>query len=215
MTKKMYRPGWRSAISRGRPTHKSGRVASRLKIILPLAIVLVLVSIFLWPKITNLITVKKQPKTIERILKENPLLENKVIHPKLDSIDKNGRPFLIEAKYAIHLNDDKTEFTEPSGHIILDDGSTMSFVGDKGFYYKSTEMLEIMDHVNVKTDKGYDLKTEYMKLFPKENIGEGDKPVYGTGPSGETIQAEGFKITDKGDIIEFLGKTQISLPGSK
>lgn len=214
MTKKIYRPGWRTTGSRGNAGKRS-RFTGKLKIVLPLAIVIVLSLIFLWPKIVNLITHKNHPKTIERILKVNPQLEDKVINPKLDSLDKKGRPFLIEAEYARGLNDEKSEFIKPSGHIELDDGSTMSFTGERGFLHKATEMLEIFENVNVKTDKGYDLKTEYMKLFPKENIGEGDKPIHGTGPSGETITAEGFKITDKGDIIEFLGKTKISLPGAK
>ncbi len=213
MTKKGYKPGWRSSGSRG--SKESSRLAARLKILLPLFIVAVLLSIFFWPKLEHFLKSTSQPKAIERILKENPQLENKVIHPKLDSIDKKGRPFLIEAQYATNMNDNKTEFTKPSGHIQLDDGSKMSFVGDRGYYYKQEEMMEIEDNVNVKTDKGYDLKTSYMKLFPKENSGEGDKPIHGTGPSGETIEAEGFKITNKGDIIEFLGKTKISLPGTK
>lgn len=212
MTKKTYRPGWRSSSSRG--SHESSPLAGRLKIILPLVIIAVLLTIFLWPKIEHYFKKSSGPKTIERILKENPQLENKVIHPKLDSIDKKGRPFLIEAEYATNLNENKTEFTKPSGHIQLDDGSKMSFSGDTGFYFKQEEMIEVHENVNVKTDKGYDLKTSFMRLYPQDNNAEGDKPIFGTGPSGETIEAEGFKITNKGDIIEFLGKTKIALPGS-
>jgi len=215
MNKKTYRPGWRTTGSRGDPTRRNTWISSNLKVILPLAVMIILAAIFLWPRIEKMLSNKQQPKTIERILKENPLLENKVIHPKFNSLDKKGRPFLVEAEFATNLNDEKTDFVKPSGNVKLDDGSTMSFSGDTGFYHKKAEMLEVFDHVHIKTDKGYDLKTNYMKLFPKENIGEGHLPIEGHGPSGETIKAEGFKITNKGDIIEFLGKTQISLPGSK
>lgn len=213
MTQKGYRPGWRAASSRGGSGIKSGWFVSRLKVILPLTIIVILALIFAWPKIVKLFADHNEPKTIERILKENPLLEDKVINPKLSSLDNKGRPFLIEAQYATHLNDPVSQFIQPSGNLKLEDGSTMSFKGGRGTYYKEKEMLEVFENVSVKTDKGYDLKTDYMKLFPKDNIGEGDKPVHGLGPGGETITAEGFKITNKGDIIEFLGKTQITLPG--
>jgi lipopolysaccharide export system protein LptC len=216
MTKKSYQPGWRSSKSRGNPSKKPGFISKHLKLILLTAIIVVLGAIFLWPKVEKLlVTEKKGPKNIERVLKENPLLENKVINPILNSLDKNGRPYRIIAKYALDLNAKRSEFIEPSGQLQLADGSTMFYVGDRAFYHKEEDMLEFFDNVKIKTDKGYDLKTSYMKLFVNEGTGEGDKPVKGIGPNGETIVAEGFKLTDKGDIIEFLGKTQISLPGKK
>lgn len=215
MSKKNYKPGWRSQSSRGTAERKSAGITAKLKIILPFTILVFVLAIFILPKITNMIENfgSNKAKTIDRILKENPLLENKVINPKFSSVDKKGRPFLIQAEYATNLNKEKTDFIKPSGNLKLEDGSTMTFIGDKGIYDKPNETLEIIDNVNIKTDKGYDLKTEYMILFPKENKGEGHKPIHGKGPSGETIEAEGFKITDKGDIIEFLGNTKISLPG--
>lgn len=213
MSKKTYRPGWRSSESRG--NKKMSSVTAKLRLLLPIAIVVVLLSIFLWPKFENMFNKINNPKNMSKVLKENPHLENRVIHPKLDSIDKKGRPFLIEAEYATNLNENKSEFHKPTGYIKLDDGSTMSFNGDRGFYSKQEEMIELIDNVNIKTDKGYDLKTSYMKLYPKENIAEGDKTIHGVGPSGEIIEAEGFKITNKGDIIEFLGQTKITLPGTQ
>jgi len=53
-----------------------------------------------------------------------------------------------------------------------------------------------------------------MKLFPKETAGKVTNPSMARAQVAETIEAEGFKITNKGDIIEFLGKTKISLPGT-
>lgn len=212
MSKKNYTPGWRSQESRGNPTRRLG-VSDKLRVLLPVGIVLVLGGIFLWPKMSSFLAHRSHSKIMGQVLKANPLLEDKVINPKLDSLDKKGRPFLIEAESANNLNDPKTDFVKPSGHIQLEDGSTMTFTGEKGSYRKESDELEVFGNVHIQTDKGYDLKTEYMKLFPKQNTGEGHKPIHGIGPSGETIEAEGFKISDKGDTIEFLGKTKISLPG--
>lgn len=212
--KKLYQPGWRTPQSRGKNLKRSRFLVGQLKFFLPLGVLVALTFIFLWPQLTIFYASEHHLPTMERILKTNPGLENKVIHPKFDSLDKKGRPFLVEAEYALHVTPEKTDLINPSGQIKLQDDSTLSFTAKTGFYYKETEMLELIEDVHFKTDKGYDLTTISMKLFPKENRGEGNEPVHGTGPSGETIIAEGFKITDKGDKIDFLGKTQISLPSS-
>lgn len=211
MTSKNYKPGWRSQNSRSN-SHLSTAWAKKAKTILPIAILFSLATIFIWPKLTHLFAKKSQSQVIGKVLKDNPLLEDMIINPQLDSLDKKGRPFLIQAESASNLNNKKIDFIKPSGHMQLEDGSVMNFAGDKGNYTKEEDVLEVFDNIQIQTDKGYNLKTEYMRLHPKENIGQGDKPIFGTGPSGETIEADGFKITDKGDIIEFLGKTKISLP---
>jgi lipopolysaccharide export system protein LptC len=43
---------------------------------------------------------------------------------------------------------------------------------------------------------------------------EGHDPVSGRGPSGD-IDAQGFRILDKGDTIIFTGKSDLLLKGSK
>lgn len=211
---KSYKPGWRSPSSRGKNQKKKNLLIAKLKISLPVAIFATLALVFIWPKLVNTFKKDQSQPIMERILKVNPQLENKVIGPKFESLDRKGRPFLVEADYALRLTPEKTELIHPKGHMTLEDGSTLSFRSKTGFYYKEEEILDLAEDVNFTTDKGYDMKTRTMRLFPKQNCGEGNEPVHGTGPSGESIHAEAFKIKDKGDKIDFLGKTLISLPGS-
>lgn len=211
--KRTYKPGWRSKESRQSHGFVKRMMLWNLKVALPIAIACVLALIFLWPKVAKFIEDSGKPQTMERILSTNPQLENKLIGPKLESTDQKGRPFRVQAEYATNVNEENSDFVNPSGQMQLEDGSILSFTSKTGIYHKKEELLELFDDVNVKTDKGYDLKTRYMKIFLNENKGEGHEPVHGTGPTGETIDAEGFRITDKGDIIDFLGKTKITLPG--
>src|SRR5258708_5438433 len=103
---KIYKPGCRSFTNKQKH-YKSRFLVLQLKLLLPLAILATLSMIFFWPQIENLIQRIEEPKTMERILKTNPMLENKVIHPTFESLDKKGRPFLLEADYALNTNPEK------------------------------------------------------------------------------------------------------------
>lgn len=208
--KKEYKPGWRSDKSRTNMT-AAVPLMKRLKVILPACIVLTMAGVVMWPKMVELFETKSKAQTMDRILKKNPTLANKVINPKLDSLDQNGRPFSVEAEFATHVTEQRTDFTNPSGNMKLEDGSTLFFESKTGVYMKEQAVMELHGEVHFRTDKGYDLKTSYMKILPKENRATGDQVVKGRGPSGETIEAEGFRVTDKGDQIDFTGKTKISL----
>ena len=211
MQSKTYKPGWRDRTQEKHKAHKVTQRANRLKIGLAILAGFTIAIITLWPSLKT-IPNNALSQQIEQKMKRNPNIKNTVYSPKLESLDKKGRPFTVIAKYAFRIDPNNTDFDQPEGEMKLDDESTFTFKASRGHYHKGKNTLELKGNVHLTTDKGYDLYTQSAEIDLISNQGEGNAPIKGTGPSGEQIQAEGFQITDKGDNIKFKGKTSMSFP---
>ena len=137
-------------------------------------------------------------------------------HPRLKSLNNKGRAYVLEAITATKSNletvDLSGELDQPHGEMELDDGSQLKFRADKGHFSKQDNLLHLSGNVHVITSKGYDFRTQSAALDFAKNTGEGHEPVTGIGPTKETIEAQGFKITGKkGDDIQFTGQTRLTL----
>ncbi|MBL0941613.1 MAG: LPS export ABC transporter periplasmic protein LptC [Alphaproteobacteria bacterium] len=205
-----YTPGWRDREDINRHGHQPRSHVGILKLGLPLITIFIVASIILWPSLKTF-TQPSSTATIEQVLKNNPKLENKVINPKLNALDKTGRPFLIQADSALQNDSLYTVFIHPNGHMQLKDGTLVTFKGDKGHYYKESNIFKIVGHVILTTDKGAQLRTTSADFNFNENQAEGHEPIAGIGDNGESIHAQGFKINHNHDTIIFTGRTRVSL----
>ena len=59
-------------------------------------------------------------------------------------------------------------------------------------------------------DKGYEFRTTSAVLDLRAGDAIGTEPVHGQGPFGH-LQGEGFTIRNRGEKVEFHGKTQVIL----
>jgi LPS export ABC transporter protein LptC len=211
VTKKLsYTPGWRDRQDINHRSHQSATHVGILKLGLPLITIFIIAAIILWPILKNF-TEPSSAANIDQILKNNPKLENKVINPKLNALDKRGRPFLIQADSALQNDLLCTVFTHPNGHMQLKDGTLVTFKGDKGHYQKESNTFKILGHVTLTTNKGAQLSTTSAYFDFNENQAEGHDPIEGIGDNGEYIQAQGFKINHNNDTLIFTGRTRVSL----
>lgn len=206
-----YTPGWRSRPAASPYGHQPLMHVGILKFGLPIITALILAALFLWPFLKH----SNAPSTsanLENALKNNPKLENKVINPRLNALDKKGRPFLIQAESALQTNPTLTDLFRPSGTMQLEDGTLLKFKADNGTYFKESNILKLTDHVVLTTDKGHNLTTKTAFFDLNKNQGEGSDPIAGAGPGGEHIQAQGFQIHHNSDTLKFTGRTRVSLP---
>lgn len=210
---KNYLPGWRSRNDEKARSLRVGRLVLAMRKILPVSAVVILLSVVIWPKVKQL-SAPPAPKTIEKVLKVNPKLENKVINPQYNSINKDGKPYSFKANSALQIDDNETKLDKPSGEITLKDGSSLWFSANIGVYKKDSNVLYLNEQVRLKTSKGHDVVTNSGVFYIAEQRGEGSEPVKGVGPNGQTIDAQGFAISNEDEIITFNGKTHISLPTS-
>jgi len=187
-----------------------------LKIILPVVAGIGLLAIIIWPHIQARLKVD-DPATrkLHRIIKSQPFIKNTAMNPEYISNDAKGRPYVIRAKTAVYNDPKVIDLTFPTGEFKLEQDYTVKFSAKRGHYVKLENHLQLNDNVHVATDDGYDLYTKVADLDLKENSAEGDEAVHGTGPMGENILAEGFKVLNKEKDktkVHFKGKTTIEIP---
>ncbi len=92
-------------------------------------------------------------------------------------------------------------------------GSWIALAADTGTFYKSNQILELSDGVNLFHDSGYEFRTRKAEIDLGKGSAHGKYPVSGQGPFG-TLAASGFEILERGKRIIFTGKaTLLFYPG--
>ena len=98
----------------------------------------------------------------------------------------------------------------PKADVTLSDGSWLVLTANSGVYNQKRKFLNLEGAVNLFHDSGYEFNTKKADLDLKRGIAKSNQPVKGQGPFGQ-LQAEGFRIEDKGNIILFSGKSKLTL----
>jgi lipopolysaccharide export system protein LptC len=85
---------------------------------------------------------------------------------------------------------------------------------DIGFYRQKDDTLDLMGHVDLYQDNGYEMHTDSARIEVGRGDASGDEPSHGHGPAG-TIDGEGFRLWERGKTIIFTGKSKAVLAMSK
>ena len=124
--------------------------------------------------------------------------------------EKTGEPYNVTAARI------KQEGTEshlvnlelPKADIILPNESWAALTSENGMFDKNHEVLELFGDVNFFHDMGYEFRTESAILDFIGGHMFGFHTIEGQGPFGY-IQAEGFRVFDRGARIQLTGKAKV------
>jgi lipopolysaccharide export system protein LptC len=183
------------------------RLVTFLKLTLPLIAGALVLLVAVWPHLN-------QRDDRFKIGVSNVTLEEaatvRMIKPRFTGLDAANRPFVLTADDAMQMPGDTNvvQLQLPKGDITMTDGTWVALTGESGNYYKDLKVLDMFGHVNMFHDAGYEFRTQTARFDMNENRAEGNEPIEGQGPFG-TINAQGFRIIDKGAIVHFLGKSRL------
>jgi len=210
------RPGRRTIEYDQTPRRHSLRYSSfvrAMKFILPTVALLLVGLIIAWPYIDV-------PDARFRIgfadLKVREADDPSMVNPRYLGTDDSNQPYSITAEIARKLAEtgNVIELDSPKADIELEDGTWLVLTAAKGIYGRTAESLDLEGSVVLYHDSGYEFLTEKAKIDLERSIAEGDVPVRGQGPFGN-LQAEGFRLVDKGKTIYFTGKSKLVIyPGA-
>ncbi len=137
-----------------------------------------------------------------------------VLNPRLLGLDAQARPFQITADMGSRLGDkdglEVYELDQPKADIILEDGSWVALNAAEGIFERVGQMLYLSGKVNLFHDSGYEFATQSARINLTERTAAGDEPIQGQGPFG-TIEAEGFRVLERGDVIVFTGRATMTI----
>ncbi|MFN7710062.1 MAG: LPS export ABC transporter periplasmic protein LptC [Holosporales bacterium] len=188
-----------------RSTRHSKRVA-RLKVILPVAAAVGLISLGLWPLAQNYIESAQQRKNPQP--KFDVTIQNKLVNPESITLDDKGRPVKLNADLAEQSNNDKVDLSKPTNEIQLEDGTQVKIKSERGTIDRTTDTLTYEGGVQVETSSGYTLETPSATLNLKSHIAEGREPVKAKGPAGE-VEGEGFSVDRDKGLLTIKGKSRL------
>ena len=192
---------------------RSGRVSSLIKLFFP-AIALAIVGLtFAWPQI---MPDKRKFGVTANLVEEIGVDGLLIEHPKYVGMDNSQRPYQISAISAAQKDksDDQVLLQGPKADIFLNTSGWIAIDSNQGVYYRSNQVLELSGDVTVFHDKGYEFRTNSLKIDLLNGIGSSTSHVNVHGLAGE-ISSQGLEIDREGTRVLFTGKTKAILRGSR
>ena len=204
-----------SAIAPGaQPPRLSGRsryslFVGLMKYLLPALATGLLLLVVVWPQLKldgSRFRVKVSDIGLDRA--DNLTMLN----ARFEGVDSKNQPYTLTADQATQLgeNRDLIRLDLPKGDIALANGNWLALDAKEGHYDREAEVLDLTGQVTLVHDRGFEIRTESVKLDLKAGTAEGFEPVHGQGPAG-TLDAEGFRVVERGDTIIFTGRSRMVL----
>ncbi|MBO6947981.1 MAG: LPS export ABC transporter periplasmic protein LptC [Rhodospirillales bacterium] len=184
-----------------------------MKFLLPAAALLLIGLIVAWPHI-EVSDAKFRIGFADLTVKEAD--DPSMLNPRYIGTDDENQPYSVTAEIARRLAEtgNVIELDSPKADILLEDGTWLVLTARRGIYGREAESLDLVGSVVLYHDTGYEFLTEKAKIDLEKSSAEGNEPVRGQGPFGN-LQAEGFRLVDKGKTIYFTGKSKLVIyPGA-
>ena len=134
-------------------------------------------------------------------------------NPRYHGVDSQNHAYQISASQAIQKNQtDKLIFLErPKADIFIRSDNWAAINSRNGIYDKSLQEVKLFGDVHIYYDRGFELKTDSIKLDLKQGTAISSDKVNAFGPGGE-IHAEGLEIVQKGKHVRIFRKEQSQVP---
>jgi len=185
------------------------RFVQRTKWTLPAVAMALLVLVAAWPELASLFDhVRFGMPRID--LSEARRL--RMVQPHYSGIDRDNRPYVLTADAATQVprSDDLVTLDAPKADLTTNSGNWMQISGDTGAYQTQPQLLDLFGHVQLYQDRGNEFHTDSAHIDIVNGTAEGHDRVDGHGPFGQ-VTAQGFSMYNRGDVIVFNGKTNLTL----
>lgn len=136
--------------------------------------------------------------------------------PRYFGTDDKNLPFTVTADVGTQVDPQTfvVALENPVANLKQKNGKGVVVNSDVGFFRQKDGTLDLMGHVDLYQDGGYEVHTDSARIETGPGNASGDEPTRGLGPSG-TIQGEGFRLWERGKTIVFTGKAKAVLSVSK
>ncbi|MBI0535331.1 LPS export ABC transporter periplasmic protein LptC [Roseomonas sp. KE2513] len=208
----------RPVPSRARRGYTRGAMLRRrftvrfLKLLLPAAALALLSAIVLWPEFER--TSENARLSFRRLSRTTPEAV-RVVDPRYQGIDDQGRPFNVTAFIAAQPGSSNVvDLEAPRGDMTLTNGGWVLLDSKTGRLDREENILDLWGDVTIWQDDGTLIETQQARVDVKEGHAEGDSHVAAQGSFG-TITGDGFRLRDRGAVVVFTGNARAVLEGRR
>ena len=199
------------SFRRERPRYSplSGRFVGIAKVLLPTIAAALIVIVVIWPELSEQENrFRLGPARIDRSEAENL----RMLNARFTGVDASRRPFTVTADSADQSDAKSASIVldAPKADILLSNGAWVALTATNGSFNREQQILELTGNVNLFHDSGYEFHTQNAVFDLTAGAATGTEPVEGQGPFGH-LQAEGFRIYNRGERVEFTGKAKLTI----
>ncbi len=128
--------------------------------------------------------------------------------------DESGRPYTLTAASARQAGPERIELTAPVGDVALSGGSWAQVQADAGVYMQKAQLLDLSGEVTLYRDDGTVVTTDAATMDLRQGVVASGTRTHMEGPFG-TLDAQGFTITERGQVAQFAGPGRLVLNGGR
>lgn len=190
-------------------SRRYGRFVGIMRILLPTIATALVILVALWPQLTD--QQQRYSITPAKIASEAAKTLT-MVNGVYSGIDDKRRPYTLTAD-SVKLSNNNLSIvalTAPKADLLMEDGSWVAVTAREGTYDRDKKILKLKGAVNLFHDSGYEFRTSAAVIDMMAGDAYGTDPVEGQGPFGN-IKSEGFVIRNRGERIEFTGKSDLLL----
>ena len=190
-------------------TRSHSRFVQRSKWILPSLAVSLLLLVATWPQLKSVMD--RLHFTVPRI-DISDARNLRMVDPRYTGIDRQNRPYVLTASTATQASgsDDIVSLASPKADMTTNSGNWIEVTSYTGTYQPQPQLLDLYGDVELYQDRGNEFHTDSASIDIANGTAKSDQPVTGQGPFGH-VTAEGFTMLDRGAVIQFTGKTNLTL----
>ncbi len=206
-----------AAAARLRPPPTKRSLANRrhtvrwTKRLLPVVAMLLLASVALWPQISA--QFDKARISYRKGGLSADLQAGKLLWVRYRGQDARNRPYTVTADEAVQDGAERINLMMPKGDVVSENGSWTYGESVHGVYRQHAGLLDMSGDVVLYRDNGVTMRTQSAAMDLKQGAAAGNEPTHAEGPFG-TLDSQGFALMDKGDVIQFDGKSRLLLNGT-
>jgi lipopolysaccharide export system protein LptC len=186
-----------------------GRFVGIMRILLPTVATALLILVALWPLLTD--QQRRYAIKPAKIAAEAAKTLT-MINGVYTGIDDRRRPYTLTAETVSLSNSGLSlvALMAPKADLLMENGSWVAVTSRDGTYDRDKKLLHLRGAVNLFHDSGYEFRTNAATVDMMAGDAFGTDPVEGQGPFGN-IKSEGFVVHNRGERVEFTGKSTLIL----
>jgi lipopolysaccharide export system protein LptC len=198
-------PAWSGPAAATRPRRRAAvRVA---KYVLPVAALLLLSSIALWPELSR--TVARGRVTWHRLTSISTSA-GQMLRPRYHGTDERGRPYTVSADTADRSGPLRLNLASPAGDVTLENGSWLLLRAKAGVFIQHANELDLQHDVTLYRQDSTMMTSATATINLKQGAATSSDYTHAEGPFG-TLDAQGFTLVDRGGVVQFHGPAKLVL----
>jgi hypothetical protein len=141
--------------------------------------------------------------SVDQSAVKNPL-QSSAENPRFYGIDAKKQPYVVQAKYAVQLQDKTLDLEQVFAQYTLQGNEMVSVIGNKANLNSEANIVNMKGDIVILYDDLYSLNAQNAELNYKDGEASGNSDVILNSKLGK-VEAANFEIKDNYSDIKFFG----------